>query len=178
MHRGAGRDRIGLAAGGLDLGQGVLPALADADVEIVVGDAAVGAHQACHQDVADAIVDRVLVRHPAFLHQPALEAELGGDGGDHAGVVGLHAADGDQRVGVRRDDVGHQVLHLAELVAAHGETGIAVVALGPDFDLAAERLGQARQELDRGRPEGERIAFEFGEVHGGPPKSVIEEAGR
>ena len=79
----------------------------------------------------------------------------------HARVVRLNAADRDQCVSVRRDRIWHDIFELAELVAAIGETGIAVLALGKDLDLAAERRGYAREVLDRGRPEGERIAFEF-----------------
>jgi hypothetical protein len=63
-------------------------------------------------------------------------------------------------VGVRRDRIRHDVLELAQLVTAHRESGIAVVALGEDLYLAAERGGHAREELDRRRPEGERITFE------------------
>ena len=79
----------------------------------------------------------------------------------HARVVRLNAADRDQCVSVRRDRIWHDIFELAELVAAQREPGIAVVALGVNLDLAAERRRQARQVLDRCRPEGERIAFEF-----------------
>ena len=36
--------------------------------------------------------------------------------------------------------VRHEVFQLADLVAAEGQAGIAVVALGEDLDLAAEML--------------------------------------
>ena len=151
MHRGAGRDRIGLAALGLHIRDRLFPALADADVEAFVDQLDIGAHDAAEQDVADAVVDGVLMRHPAFLHQAALHADLGRDGRDHAGVVGLHAADRDQRVGIGGDRVGDDVFELAQLVAAEGETRIAVLALGVDLDLAAEMLRQPLQLLDMGR---------------------------
>ncbi|MEY9477402.1 hypothetical protein ABH981_001615 [Bradyrhizobium ottawaense] len=138
MHGGAGGNRVGLAARRLHLVDRLLPALADADVEAVVDEAHVGAHDAREHDVADTVIDRVLVRHPGFLHQAALHSDLGGDGGDHAGVVRLHAADRDQRVGVGRDRVGDDVFEFAQLVAAIGEAGIAVLALGVDLDIAAE----------------------------------------
>jgi len=80
------------------------------------------------------------VRHPGLLHQAALHADLGRDGGDHAGVVGLHAADRHQRVGVGGDGVRNDVFELAQLVAAVGEAGIAILAHGIDLDLAAEML--------------------------------------
>src|SRR5205823_3005104 len=88
VYGGAGGDRIGLAARGLHFGNRLLPALADADVKAVVDQPDVGAHDAAKQDVSDAVVDGVLMRYPAFLHQPALHADLGRDGRDHAGVVG------------------------------------------------------------------------------------------
>ena len=50
-----------------------------------------------------------------------LQAELGRDGRDLAGVVGLEAADGDQRVGALGERVRDEVLELAGLVAAEGE---------------------------------------------------------
>src|SRR5690606_6563794 len=80
VYRGAGRDRVGLAARCLDLRDGVLPAVADADIETVIDQPHVSAHNAAQHDVADPIVDRILVRYPGLLHQPALEADLGGNG--------------------------------------------------------------------------------------------------
>ena len=56
-----------------------------------------------------------------------------GDRGDLAGVVGLVAADRDQRVRALGERVGDEVLELAGLVAAVGEPGVAVLALGPDL---------------------------------------------
>ena len=98
---------------------------------------------AAEQDIADAVVDGVLMRHPAFLHQTALHADLGRNGRNHAGVVGLHAADRDQRIGVGGDRIGNDVFELAQLVAAEGEAGIAVLALGVELDLAAEMRASA-----------------------------------
>ena len=62
-----------------------------------------------------------------------------------------------------REGVGGEVLELAHLVAAVGEAGVAVFALRPDLDLAAEVLGQAVEPVDRGGAEGERDAGEVGE---------------
>ena len=167
MHGGAGRNRVGLAALGLHVRNRLFPALANADVKAFIDQLHVGAHDAAEQDIADAVVDGVLVRHPAFLHQAALHADLGRDGCDHAGVVGLHAADRDQRVGIGSDRIGDDVFELAQLVAAEGETRIAVLALGVELDLAAEMLREPLQLLDMGGSEGERIAFEFFQ-HGHP----------
>src|SRR6202030_3152369 len=135
VHRGAGRDRIGPAALGLHLLDRLLPALADADIETFVHHLQIGAHDAAEQDVADAVIDGVLVRHPAFLHETALHPDLGGDGRDHAGVIGLHAADRHQRIGVGGDRVGDDVFELAQLVAAEREPRITVFTLGVKFDL-------------------------------------------
>ena len=161
MHGGAGRDRIGLAALGLHVRDRLFPALANADVETFIDQLDIGAHDAAEQDIADAVVDGVLMRHPAFLHQAALHADLGRNRCDHAGVVGLHAADRDQRVGIGGDRIGDDVFELAQLVAAEGQPRIAVFPLGVEFDLAAEMLREPLQLLDMGGPEGERIAFEF-----------------
>ena len=100
---GAGWNGVGTPALLFDLLQRIFPTRADADVETFVDEPHVGAHDAAQLDVTDAVVDGVLVGNPGLLHQPALHADLGGDGGHHAGVVRLHAADRDQRVGVRGD---------------------------------------------------------------------------
>ena len=84
------------------------------------------------------------------------EAEMRGDGCDLARVVRLDAADRDERVAALRERVGGEVLELARLVAAVREAGVAVVALGPDLDLAAEVLAQPVEAMHRRRPEDER----------------------
>ena len=122
VHRGTGRDGIGLAALCLHILQRLFPALADADVEARVNQVRMGAHDARQQDVADPIVDGIFVRHPAFLDQVALHPDLGRHCGHHARVIGLHAADRDQRVGIARDRVRHDVFKLAQLVAAECQT--------------------------------------------------------
>ena len=121
----------------------------------------VGAHDPAQHDVADPVVDRILVRDPGLLHQPAFHPDLGRDRGHLTGVVRLHAADRHQRVGVRGNRVGDDVFELAQLVAAVGEAGIAVLALGVELDLVAQMRAQALEPLDRRRAEGERIAFEL-----------------
>jgi hypothetical protein len=73
---------------------------------------------------------------------------MGRHRGDLARVVGLHAADRDQRVAALGQRVGDQVLQLARLVAAEGEPAVAVVPLGPQRG-AAEVRGQALQAMDR-----------------------------
>ena len=83
-------------------------------------------------------------------------------------MVRLHAANRHQRIGVRLDRIGDDVFELAQLVATHGQSGIAIIALGVDLDFAADRVGQPWQVLDRRGAEGERVAFEFVE-----PKHVV-----
>ena len=116
MHRCTGGDRVGLAALILDGLDSVLPALADANVEAVVDKAAVGAHQAGHQDVADAIINGVIVWHPILLDHHAFHADLGGGRGDHSCVVRLHPTDRDKRVRTRGDCVRHGIFQFAQLV--------------------------------------------------------------
>jgi hypothetical protein len=54
-------------------------------------------------------------------------------------VVRLDAADRHERVAALRERVGDEVLELADLVAAERDAGVAVLALGPDLDRAAQR---------------------------------------
>ena len=93
MHRGTCRDRVWLAALGLDVRDRLFPTFPNADVEPFVDHPDIGAHDPAQQDVADAIIDGVLMRHPAFLNEPALHADLCRNSSDHARVVRLHAAD-------------------------------------------------------------------------------------
>ena len=121
--------------------------------------------QPADQDVADLVVHGVGPVHPTLLHEHALEPGAGGDGGDLAGVVGLHAADGDERVAALGERVGDEVLQLAGLVAAVRDTGVAVLALGPEGG-AAEVRGQPLQRVHGRGPEEERVALERGKGHG------------
>src|SRR4051794_19967697 len=102
MHRSAGRNSVRLATPRLDVGDRPLPALTDADVEAFVDQLDLGAQHAAHQYVPDAVIDGVLEGHPAFLHEPAFHADLGGRRRHLAGVVGLHAPGCPQRIGAPR----------------------------------------------------------------------------
>ena len=113
-----------------------MPAVLEADAEPRLHQADVGPHDAGQQDVADLVVDRVRPVDPALLDQDGLQAHLGGDRGHLPGVVGLHAADADERVRALPERVGDQVLQLAGLVAAVGQPAVAVLALGPDAGTA------------------------------------------
>ena len=153
--RRAGRDRVRLAAGLLDLGQRGLPARLDADAEAGVDEPHVRAQHAAELDVADAVVDDVRPLDPALLDQDRREPEASGDGGDLARVVGLHAADRDERVAALLERLGDEELELAGLVAAEGEPAVAVVALGPQ--VAPCRRG-ARSAAPAGAPATGRTA--------------------
>jgi len=74
---------------------------------------------------------------------------------------GLYAADGDQGVRPRLQGIGDDVFELAQLVAAIGEAGIAILALGIDLDPAPEMGREPLQWLDRRGAEGQGIALEF-----------------
>ncbi len=117
MNRGPRRNGVGFSALGLDVLQGALPALADTDVEPFVDQLDLGPHDAGHQDVADTVINGVLERDPALLNQTALHPDLGRHGRHLTRVIGLHATDGNQRIGIRGQSIGHDVLQLAELVA-------------------------------------------------------------
>ena len=73
--------------------------------------------------------------------------------------------------------VGDDVFELADLVAAEGEAGVAVLALGVELDAAAEMLGQAVELLDGRGAEGEGVAGEFLE-HGAAPRMNVCERDR
>ena len=159
MIGGACRNRVRRAAGLLDVVDRLFPALLEADAEAGLHEPHVGAHDAAEHDVADPVVDDVRPVHPALLHEHAAKPEMGRDGGDLARVVRLHAADRDERVAAPRERVGDEVLELARLVAAEGEAGVAVVALGPDRG-AAQMLRQPVQPVDGRRAEGQGISLE------------------
>ncbi|AMX98892.1 hypothetical protein A4R29_04805 [Mesorhizobium ciceri biovar biserrulae] len=74
--------------------------MADVDVKVLVDQANLCPHDAAQENFADPVVDGIVTWNPDPLNQEAFHAELGGDRCYHPGVVGLHAADGDERVGV------------------------------------------------------------------------------
>jgi hypothetical protein len=78
-----------------------------------------------------------------------------GDGGDLARVVGLDASDRDQGVTALIERVGGEVFELAGLVAAKGQSGVDILTLGPDFNVAAEMGTQSIQALQGRGAEGE-----------------------
>ena len=90
--------------------------------------------------------------------------EVRGHRGDLAGVVGLVAADRHQGVRALGQRLGDEVLQLAGLVAAVGEAGVAVLALGPHLG-AAEVGAEPGQRMDRAGPEGQLVAREVLEGH-------------
>src|SRR5690606_41251992 len=95
-----------------------LPASAHAAVVAVIDQPHSTPHHSGYQDVAHAVVDGIVMRHPFFLHDHAFHADLRGRRRHHARMVRLHATDLHQCVGSRGDGIGHDVFHLAKLVAA------------------------------------------------------------
>jgi hypothetical protein len=100
-----------------------------------------------------------------LLHEHATEPEVRGDRGDLPRVVRLHAADRDERVAALGEGIGREVLELAHLVAAVREPRVAVLALRPDLDPAAEVLLEPLEPVQGRRPEEERHALEGLEAH-------------
>ena len=152
VHRCACRYCIRLAAFGPDSLERTLPAFPDPDVETFIDEFNLRSHDTAHQDIADPVVDGILKRHPAFLDEVTLHAQLGGDRGNLTGVIRLHATDRHQGVGVRRDRIGNDVFQLANLVAAEREPGVAILAFRIDFDASAQVLRKPVELLDRRRP--------------------------
>src|SRR3546814_12139718 len=67
MNRGPGWNGVGDSARCLHSLQCLQPAVSNSDIEAFVDQADVSAHNSRHQDVADAIVNCVIVRHPDLL---------------------------------------------------------------------------------------------------------------
>ena len=170
--RRARRDRVRLAAGRLDVGERLLPALLEADPELGLHEPHVCAQDPAEQDVPDAVVDGVGPVDPALLDEHALQPRARRDRRDLARVIRLHAADRDERVAALFERVGEQVLEFPRLVASVGEARADVVALRPHA-RAAEVLGQPLERMDRRGAEEKRIALELVEAHGATVCRVV-----
>jgi hypothetical protein len=111
------------------------------------------AHQPRQLDVPYAaihwIVRRVTI-DPFLLHEFAFQSHGGGDAGDLAGVVALHAADRDEGVAVLGEGVRDQVFEFAGFVAAARDGRVEVVAFRVDLDVAAEGGGDVGKGVDGG----------------------------
>jgi len=102
-----------------------------------------------------------------LLDGDCAETEVSRDARDGAGVVRLDPADRDERVAARGQCVRDEVLELANLVAAEGDAGVAVLALGPDLDPSTQGRTQAWQRMHGRQPEQERDARKVVEAHPG-----------
>ena len=116
-----------------------------------------GAQQLVQQRVGRRTCRRCPVRH-----QNAAHAEPRGNGGRRAGVIRLHAAARDQRVGPLGARARRNELQLADLVAAESKRN-RIVALRQERRRAAQGGAQPRQLVDGSgtAPEGDaRQRFE------------------
>ena len=164
----AGRDRVGLAAARLDVGRACSQLSLKPIPNPAFTSRTSAPASAADQDVADLVVHRVGPVHPRLLHEHAPQTGGGGDRGDLAGVVALHAADRDERVAALRERVGDEVLELARLVAAVGDPGVAVLALRPYVGTASpirKVRGQALEAVHGRGPEEQRVPGERVEGH-------------
>ena len=121
----------------------LLPRVADADVEARGIDAQIATHDPRQLDVADDFVARIVPVDPMLLDGDDIQAQMACHAGYGACVVRLDAADADECVAALGQRVGGEVLELAHLVATKGDAAVAVLALGPDLDLATQR-GESR----------------------------------
>ena len=141
--RGAERDHIRAAAGvALGRGRGFhldRASLSRRDVPNV------GAEQSCKQRVR-----RRAVGCGAIGDEHTSQAQPGCGRRRHARVIRLHAAAGDERIGLPREGIGGHEPHLSHLVAAKREPN-GVVALDEQARSAAERSPQSWHLLDRRR---------------------------
>lgn len=83
-------------------------------------------------------------------HQLAMQPQARGHGCRQAGMVGLQAAGGDQRVGALFKGIGREIFQFAQLVA-RAPYGRHIVAFDKDARLAAQVLRQSVQFYQRGR---------------------------
>ncbi len=94
-----------------------------------------GVEQLQQQAIAVAQVIGVFGAGGVFQQCNATQAELGGQRGGLADMVGLNGAGSHQRVGTLREGIGGQVFKFAQLVAAHGQR-CGVIAF--DVDIPAQ----------------------------------------
>ena len=121
-----------------------------------------GAVQVIQKHVAVGVVIGVVVTGAVLEQDMAFHAQLGGEGGGLAAMVGLGRALGHDHVGALRLGLGHEEFQLAGLVAAGGKAG-AIVALDPEFDPQFFR--EAGHRLERRGQMSEVQAGETGEMH-------------
>ena len=162
---GAGRDRVGRAAGPLDVVERPLPAVLELDAEPGRVEPDVGAHDPGQQDVADLVVDRIGPVDPALLHQHGLQAELGRDGGDLPGVVGLHAADRHQGVGALGERVRERGTRACGSCCRRRRGRSCTSSRLAQIAAPPRCCGQPVQRVDRAGPEGQRVAGKILDGH-------------
>ena len=86
-----------------------------------------------------------------------------------AGVIGLDAADRDQRVAACSQRIDREILIVRTLLPPYAEARVAVLSLGPDLDFAAKVLAETLESVDRRRAEERLHAVERFQAHGSSP---------
>jgi hypothetical protein len=92
------------------------------------------------------VIPLVLPVDPFLLDKLAFQAKAGCYAGDLAGVIGLNAADGDERVAGLGEGVWDEVFEFAGFVAAAGDGRVEVVAFGVDLGGGGEGSGDVLWE--------------------------------
>ena len=160
----ARRDGIWDAATLFDIGECLLPGVPKADREASRVEPNLSTHDPAEHDVADPVVHSVRPVNPFLLYENAFKTEVSSDGSNLAGVVGLIAANRNERVGTLRNDVGNDVFEFAGLVAAKREPAVDIFPFGPDL-RAAEVVAEATQRVNRAGSERQGIAREIRQSH-------------
>src|SRR5262245_28897923 len=113
-----------------------------------------------HLGAHDSVEQEISLQHRSFhavgQHQRHVEAEFARCGGDLATPIRLRISAGYDDVRATAEHLAKDEFELAGLVAAEGEPG-QIIALDQHIDIA-ERLGESRTELERGRQMGQRDA--------------------
>ena len=112
-----------------------------------VDDVQTCAEEPIQHHVAGALVVTAARDEPR-QHELAAEAESRRRRSGLPRVVRLYAADGHDGVVAARPRLAEQVLELSHLVAAEGDPGVTVLALGPDLNRSTQCRTQPRQRMN------------------------------
>jgi hypothetical protein len=88
-------------------------------------------------------------------------------------VVGLNPTDRHQGVTASVQGLGGEIFQLPDLVATEGNPRIAVLAFGPNIDLATEAFRQSGEGVDRRWPKEKWFPAKVIEAHSVILQSVV-----